>query len=39
MEQSSVGKVLSNCAILPPIQGFFSIKITLIPISPRSNAA
>ena len=39
MEQSSVGKVLSSCDILPPMVVSFSIRYTLYPASPRSMAA
>ena len=39
MEQSLVGKVLSSCAITPPMLGFFSIRETSIPISAKSSAA
>ena len=39
MEQSFVGNTLSNRAILPPIEGSFSTRYTLKPISARSSAA
>ena len=38
-EQSSVGKVLSNCAIRPPILGVFSTRYTLNPSSAKSKDA
>ena len=38
-EQSSVGKFLSRAAILPPMDGPFSTRITLAPASARSSAA
>ena len=39
IEQSRVGKVLSSCAIRPPIDGSFSIRYTCCPWSARSKAA
>ena len=38
-EQSSVGNVLSSCAIRPPILGVFSTRYTLCPSSARSRDA
>ena len=39
IEQSIVGKVLSSCAILPPMLGDFSTRYTLKPLLARSNEA
>ena len=39
MAQSLVGKVLSSCAILPPMLGDFSTRCTLKPILAKSSAA
>src|SRR4030042_3470669 len=39
VEQSLVGKVLSSCAIAPPIDGLLSPRDTLNPASARSSAA
>ena len=39
MEQSIVGKVLSNWAITPPMDACFSTRTTSIPLSARSSAA
>ena len=35
----SLGKYLLNCVTFPPMYGFFSIKITFIPVSAASTAA
>src|SRR4030042_168837 len=35
IEQSFVGKVLSSCAILPPMLGVFSTRWAIIPLSAR----
>src|SRR4030042_2692628 len=37
--QSPVGKVLSSCAMTPPMLGCFSTRYTLNPMLARSNAA
>ena len=39
IEQSIVGKVLSNCAILPPMLGLFSTKYTFSPLFAKSREA